>query len=74
MLILASFVIIVAGMKAAESIIVPFLLALFIAIIALPPFLWLQQKKVSKVIACLLSFFVSGFYFSDRIADWNFYK
>jgi len=38
-------------MKAAESIIVPFLLALFIAIIALPPFLWLQQKRVPTALA-----------------------
>jgi AI-2 transport protein TqsA len=54
MLILASFVIIVAGMKAAESIVVPFLLSLFISIIALPPFLWLQQKKVPRVIALVI--------------------
>jgi predicted PurR-regulated permease PerM len=49
MLILASFVIVVAGMKAAESIVVPFLLSVFISIIALPPFVWLQQKKFRKV-------------------------
>jgi predicted PurR-regulated permease PerM len=54
MVILASFVIIVAGMKAAESIVVPFLLSLFISIIALPPFIWLQQKKIPKAIALVL--------------------
>jgi AI-2 transport protein TqsA len=54
MVILASFVIIIAGMKAAESIIVPFLLALFITIIALPPFLWLQQKKVPRGLALVI--------------------
>lgn len=54
MVILASFVVVVAGMKAAESIVVPFLLALFIAIIALPPYLWLQQKKIPRVIALLI--------------------
>ena len=54
MVILASFVIIVAGMKAAESIVVPFLLALFIAIIALPPFLWLQQKRVPRGLALII--------------------
>ncbi|MBE0572226.1 MAG: AI-2E family transporter [Ignavibacteriaceae bacterium] len=54
MLILASFVIVVAGMKAAESIVVPFLLSLFISIIALPPFIWLQQKKVPRGIALVL--------------------
>ncbi len=54
MVILASFVIIVAGMKAAESIIVPFLLSLFISIIALPPFLWLQEKKIPRGIALVV--------------------
>jgi predicted PurR-regulated permease PerM len=54
MVILASFVIVVAGMKAAESIVVPFLLSLFISIIALPPFLWLQQKKVPRAIALVI--------------------
>ncbi|MCU0332965.1 MAG: AI-2E family transporter [Ignavibacteriaceae bacterium] len=54
MVIFASFVIIVAGMKAAESIIVPFLLAMFISIIALPPFLWLQQKKVPRGLALVI--------------------
>jgi predicted PurR-regulated permease PerM len=54
MVILASFVIIVAGMKAAESIVVPFLLSLFISIIALPPFIWLQEKKVPRGLALVL--------------------
>ena len=54
MMILASFVIVVAGMKAAESIVVPFLLSLFISIIALPPYIWLQQKKVPRGIALVL--------------------
>jgi predicted PurR-regulated permease PerM len=54
MVILASFVIVVAGMKAAESIVVPFLLSLFISIIALPPFLWLQQKKIPRAIALVI--------------------
>ena len=54
LLILASFTIIVAGMKAAESIIVPFLLAVFISIVASPPFFWLQKKGIPKAIALLL--------------------
>jgi len=40
-------------MKAAESIIVPFLLSLFISIITLPPFLWLQKKGIPRGIALL---------------------
>jgi AI-2 transport protein TqsA len=54
LVILASFVIVAAGMKAAESIIVPFLLALFISIVTSPPFFWLQKKGIPKGIALLL--------------------
>ena len=53
-LVLASFVIIVAGMKVAASIIIPFLLAAFISIVASPPFYWLQKKKIPKVAALLI--------------------
>lgn len=54
LIILASFVIVVAGMKAAESIIVPFLLAVFISIVTSPPFFWLQKKRIPKGISLLL--------------------
>ena len=53
LIIFASFVIIVAGMKAAESIIIPFLLAVFISIITSPPFLWMQKKGIPKGISLL---------------------
>jgi len=42
--ILAAFVIVVAGMRAAESIMVTFLLSGFFAIICAPPFLFMQRK------------------------------
>jgi predicted PurR-regulated permease PerM len=64
LVIVASFVIIVAGMKAAESIIVPFLLALFIAIIASPPYFWLQEKGLPKVFAMLIVIFAFLFIIS----------
>ncbi len=44
---LAAFVIVVAGMKAAAPLLVPFLLAVFIAIIIAPPYQWLQDKGLS---------------------------
>jgi predicted PurR-regulated permease PerM len=50
-LILASFVIVVAGMKAASSILVPFFLAVFIAVICTPPLFWLQCKGLPKALA-----------------------
>lgn len=64
LVIVASFVIIVAGMKAAESIIVPFLLALFIAIIASPPYFWLQEKGLPKALAMLIVIFAFLFIIS----------
>jgi predicted PurR-regulated permease PerM len=51
LLILASFIIVVAGIKAASSIMVPFFLAVFIAFICAPPMFWLQRKGVPKVLA-----------------------
>src|SRR4030066_2019385 len=54
LLILASFVIVVAGMKAASSILVPFFLAVFIAVICTPPLFWLQRKGVPKALALVL--------------------
>ena len=57
LIILASFVIIVAGMKAAESLMVPFLLAAFITIITSPPFLWMQKKGIHKALAMLIIIF-----------------
>jgi len=44
-------------MKAAESLIVPFLLAAFITIITSPPFIWLQNKGIPKIAAMLLIIF-----------------
>ena len=54
LLIIASFIIVVAGMKAASSILVPFFLAVFIAVICTPPMFWLQRKGVPKVLALVL--------------------
>jgi AI-2 transport protein TqsA len=54
LVVAASLVILIAGMKAAASILVPFLLALFIAIIATPLFLGLQQRGVNSAVALLI--------------------
>src|SRR5271157_1215437 len=53
LLMLASFVIVVAGMKAASSILVPFFLAVFIAVLCAPPLFWLQGKGVPKILALI---------------------
>ena len=50
----AAFVIVIAGMRAAESIIVPFLIAVFIAVICLPSLSWLKNKGVPTALALLI--------------------
>ena len=51
---IASFIVIVAGMQAAEVIINPFLLAVFIAIISASPMFWLQKKGVPAWLSILI--------------------
>ncbi len=50
----AALVVIVAGMQAAKSLLVPFLLAAFIAIICLPPLAWLRRRGVSHALGIAL--------------------
>ena len=50
----AAFVVIVAGMQAASTIIVPVLLSVFIAIISSPAIFWLESKKVPKFLAFII--------------------
>jgi predicted PurR-regulated permease PerM len=50
----AAVVVIVYGMQAAKVLLVPFLLAVFLALIAVRPMLWLQQRRVPSVAAVLL--------------------
>ncbi len=46
---LAAFVVVVAGIMAAKSILIPFLLASFLAIICAPPLYWLRSKGVPNI-------------------------
>ncbi len=54
LLTIAALVVVVAGMSAAKAILVPFLLAAFIAIISAPPLFWLQRKGLSTWLALLI--------------------
>lgn len=47
------FVVIVAGMKTAADLLVPFLLSVFIAIIFAPPLFWLRRKGVPGIMAII---------------------
>ena len=50
----AALVIIIAGMRAAQPILVPFLLSVFIALISAPPLFWLQRKRIPTALALLI--------------------
>lgn len=52
--VMACFIIVVAGMRAAESLIVPFLLSLFIAVICTPPLVFLKKKGLPNGFAMLV--------------------
>ena len=58
MLIAASVVIVVAGLKAASSLILPFLVALFLAMVSLPLLNWLQSKGIPTPVAVLITIVV----------------
>ena len=72
-IILASFVIIVAGMRAAASLLVPFFLAVFLAVICTSPLSWLRRigaptpLAVILVAVCILGM---GFLVSVGIMAW----
>jgi AI-2 transport protein TqsA len=56
LLAIAAFVIIVAGIQAAASIIIPFLLAVFISTLCAPLLYWLQRRGVPNALAVLIVF------------------
>ncbi len=51
---MAAFVIVVAGMRAGADIIVPFLLAVFIAIISAPALDWLERLGLPRALAMIV--------------------
>ena len=50
----ASAVIVIAGLRAAQSLIIPFLVAVFLSIICSPAVVWLQRRRVPKLLAIVL--------------------
>lgn len=51
---IAAFIIVIAGMRAAVVILVPFLLAAFIAVVSAPPLFWLQRKGLPTWLALII--------------------
>jgi AI-2 transport protein TqsA len=54
LIVIATLVVIAAGIKAAEALVVPFLLAAFIATIAVTPLFWLERRRVPSPVAIVL--------------------
>ena len=54
LILVAAFVVVVAGMKASEAIVVPFIMSVFIAVICGPPLFWMQRRGVPTAVALLL--------------------
>jgi AI-2 transport protein TqsA len=54
LLVTAAFIIVVAGMRAAESLLIPFFLSLFIAIICSPLLVFLKRFRIPTGIAIVL--------------------
>lgn len=50
----ASVVVIVAGLQAAVNIIIPLLLAIFLAIISTPALFWMKKRRISTFFAILI--------------------
>ena len=55
LLIVGSLVIVIAGIKAARSLIVPFLSALFLALISLPLLNWLRSRRIPTPLAVVIT-------------------
>jgi AI-2 transport protein TqsA len=75
---LAAIIVILAGLRAAASLVTPFLLAIFFATVSLPPFLWLCKKKIPTSVALLLVVLVyvavltgAAFIVNNAVADFS---
>lgn len=54
LVIVAALVIIILGINQARSVLVSFLVAIFLAVIATSPVLWLERKRIPSTVAVLL--------------------
>ena len=54
LLTLAAFIVVVGGMKLAQPLIVPFLLAVFVSIVSAPPLFWFEERGLPRWLAMIL--------------------
>ncbi len=70
-LLVAAFIIIIAGVMQAENIVNPILMSLFISIVCAQPIIWLKRKKVPMTLAIAIVFIgITGIFlgFGELIA------
>ncbi|MFV0480826.1 MAG: AI-2E family transporter [Campylobacteraceae bacterium] len=68
----AAFVIVIAGVKSAQSIISPFLLAIFIAVMSAPAVFWLEKLGLRRIFAFfIVTIVVVAFLSIAMIITWN---
>ena len=53
-MVMAAVVVVMYGMQMAKNLIVPFLIAVFLALISVKPVLWMQRHRVPPIVAALL--------------------
>ncbi|MSR23358.1 MAG: AI-2E family transporter [Gemmatimonadetes bacterium] len=58
LVVLASAIVVVAGLKAGAPILLPLAIALFLAILSLPVMLWLQRRGIPAPVAILVALLV----------------
>ena len=51
---MAALVVIIVGINQAQSVLVAFLVAVFLSMLGTPPVLWLERKRIPSVVAVLL--------------------
>ncbi len=78
LIVVACFVVVIAGMTLAKDILVPFLLAIFISIIASPPLFWLKGKGLPTwlsliivILGVLLIILLIGWLIGSSIASFT---
>ena len=54
LILAAATIVVLAGLKAAQSLIIPFLLALFLAIICTPAVTWLTRRRIPSSVAVVI--------------------
>ena len=54
LLTLACLIVVITGLRAAESIIVPFLLSVFLAMLGIPVIIWLEARRCPQSVAILI--------------------